>query len=256
MSRYILTIARYTGLEAVRTRLAWLLVAVLIAVLGLAQFAGDLAVTESAQIRNAVMGGALRLFAVFMIGLFVATSMVREFDDKCVDLLVALPWPRTGYYLGKMLGYALVAMVISITIGAALMLFAPFGQAFIWAASLACELLLIASVSLLCVLTFTHVTVALTVVFAFYLLCRSMDAIQLIGHGELIGSDSLSQVFMVWLVDALALVLPALGRFTSSTWLLYHDAELADLLPIVTQTFIFLAVLAAASLFDLYRKNL
>jgi len=256
MSPYLLTIARYTGIEAMRMRLMWLLAVALLVVVGLAQFAGDIAITESLQIRNAVLGSALRLFAVFMISLFVATSMVREFNDKGIDLLLALPMRRSTYYGGKLLGYSLVAVVTALLIGLVLCLFAPVGQVSIWTAALVCELILIASVSLLCLFTFTHVTIALTVVFAFYALARMIDAIQLIGHGPLIEPLSLSERFMVGVIDTLALLLPSLGRFGTSDWLVYHTAKVADLAPILAETGIFMLLLAAASLFDLYRKNL
>ena len=58
------------------------------------------------------------------------------------------------------------------------------------------------------------------------------------------------------MVDALAYVLPDLYRFTPSHWLVYHDGSLAAMVPILIQTAVYLGLLAAASLFDLYRKNL
>lgn len=252
----IVTIAQSTGTEALRTRLLWLLGAALLVVVALAQFAGGIAITESAQIRNAVLAAGLRMFAVFMIALFVATSMVREFNDKGVDLLLALPIRRSTYYLGKLLGYAVVAAVTAAAIGLVLGLFAPPGQTLIWSISLACELFLVAAVSLLCLFTFTHVTIALTVVFAFYALARMIDAIQLIAHGPLIEPLSLADRVMVALIDGLALLIPSLDRFTRTDWVVYHTAVMQDLGPILVQTFVFVLLLAAASLFDLHRKNL
>ena len=55
-------------------------------------------------------------------------------------------------------------------------------------------------------------------------------------------------------IDALALLLPHLDRFTRGDWLVYHDGGVADLAGIAAQTAIYVALLAAAALFDLYRK--
>ena len=118
------------------------------------------------------------------------------------------------------------------------------------------ELSIVTAVSLLCLLTFSHVTVALSAVMAFYLLSRSMTAIQLMGHFPVIGPDSLAQDVIVAFLDALAFLLPELDRFTSSQWLVYHTAGWQDLLPIFGQTVIYVGLICGAAMFDLYRKSL
>lgn len=248
-------IARFTALEAVRGRLLWLLVGSLIAVLLLAEFAGAIAITESVEVKTALAAGILRLFAVFVIALFVTSSMAREQADKGSELVLSLPLSRAVYYLGKLLGYGWIALVAAAAFGLAACLYAPPVQALWWAISLFCELLLVASVSLLCLFTLKQVTTALSVVAAFYVLSRAIAAIQLIGHGPVLGSTAWSNRFMTALVDGLAYVLPDLYRFTPSGWLVYHDGSAAALAPILVQTAIYLGLLAAASLFDLYRKN-
>ena len=54
---------------------------------------------------------------------------------------------------------------------------------------------------------------------AFYLLARALTAIQLMSNSPLAIENPLSHQVMSWLVDGLALVLPALDRFTQSVWL-------------------------------------
>src|SRR5579885_3681717 len=107
--RPVPVIARLTWLEALRGRLAWLVAAALALALVLVEFAGAIAVTEGAVIRAAFLGSLLRGLAVFILCLFVAGSMAREFADKTVELMLSLPLPRTSYYLGKLMGYLAVA---------------------------------------------------------------------------------------------------------------------------------------------------
>lgn len=253
MLRAALTIARYTALEALRNRLAWLLLAVALGGVGVSGFLDALALTESAQLQAALLAALLRLAAVFLIATFVVTSMVREASEGGLELLLALALPRAAYVLGKLAGYALLALAPALLFGALGLLFAPPGQAALWAASLLCELWLVAAFSLLCTLTLRQVLPALAASLGFYLLARLVGALQLLGHGA---SQAGAQRAMGAGLDALALLLPHLDGFTRSDWLVYHNGDAAALLAIALQTALYVALLAAAALFDLYRKNL
>ena len=100
------TIARYTLLEALRSRLPWLFVLVACACAGLAGFLQQLALTESGAVQTSLLAAALRLASVFLLATFIITSMAREAADRGLELLLALPMPRAAYLLGKLLGYA------------------------------------------------------------------------------------------------------------------------------------------------------
>jgi len=250
------TIAVFTLLEARRNRLLWLILALLVAGFGLAEFIGEVAITETRQYQSGFLGSLLRASAVFMISLFVITTMVREFNDKGLELVLSLPVARANYYLGKLLGFSAVALLTAFLCGLCLLLYAPAGQVALWSLSLACELLLITALSLLCLFTFNQVTLALSAVMAFYVLARTIVALQLIGHSPLVDSGTFSQEFINSFIDALAFLLPSLHRFADSGWLIYHTGTATDLAPVIVQTTVYMGLLAGAGLFDLYRKNL
>lgn len=256
MPSAILTIAALTCLEGRRNRLLWLLVAALAAALGLAGFIGEVTLTETAEIQSAVLGAVLRLCAVFLLALFVTTSTVREFNDKGVELLLSFPLARASWLLGKLLGFFLLTLPVAALCLALLLVYVPWLQALLWSLSLVCELSLVIAFSLLCVLTFSQVTIAFSTVAAFYVLARSIAAIQLIGHGPLAPAESLSQEVVNAVITAIAFVLPELHRFTATPWLVYHTAGWSSLLPVAGQTLVYLLLLAGAALFDLHRKNL
>lgn len=255
MLRQVRTIAFYTLLEALRNRLMWLVVLVALIGVGLSGFLQEVAITESSQIQLALLAAFLRFAAVFLLATFVVTSMVREFNDKGLELVLALELPRASYVLGKLAGFAALALVPALLFGLLTVLLAPAEQAAVWTVSLVCELWIIAAFSLLCVLTFNQVMAALSASLAFYLLARSVTAFQLIGHGPL-SDQSLSQRVINVVIDAIAALLPHLEDFTRTDWLIYHNGNLTALLPLLAQTGIYLALLAGAALFDLYRKNL
>jgi hypothetical protein len=107
---------------------------------------------------------------------------------------------------------------------------------------------------LLCLFSLHQVTFALSMVAGFYLLSRSISAIQLMGQSPLVDAG-LSQQAIGTLVDIIAFLLPELYRFTPSQWLIYHTATWQELAPILGQTAVYLVLLIGAGLFDLYRKN-
>ncbi len=256
MNRQLLTIAGYTLIEAVRNRLFWLLLVVLCCAFGIVEFLGGLALTESSGIRSAMFAGFLRMFSVFMVCLFVTTSMAREIQDKGMQFFLAFPLSRASYFFGKLAGYALLSVITALVMGLCTSLYAPFEQSVLWSLSLLMELLLIASFSLLCVFTFSQVTVAVVAVMAFYLLSRSVEAIRLIGSGPTLDPGSLPQQLMGTIIEAIAYVLPDLSQYTLSEWLVYQSGEWQLISPLVFQTVIYLLLISSAGLFDLYRKSL
>ncbi|NIR28066.1 MAG: ABC transporter permease [Gammaproteobacteria bacterium] len=250
-----MVVAHYTLLEALRNRLLWLVVAFMVVSFGLSRFIAEVAITETVQVESAVFGASLRLFAVFIVSLFVISSMVRELNDKGVELVLSMPVARASYFFGKLLGFWSLALLIVLACCLSLMVYAPVTQTLLWGLSLLCELLIVTAFSILCLFTFSQVTLALSAVLGFYVLSRTIGAIQLIGQGRLVAGDSLSQRFIEWLLGGIAFVLPELDRFTLSDWLVYHTGDWGTLVPIAGQTLVYLALLLGAALFDLYRKN-
>jgi len=252
----VLCIARYTLLEALRNRLLWLVAVLVLVALTLAQLVGAIAITETHAYQAGLLAAFLRVGAVFTLSLFVVTSMLREYHDKGIELVLSMPIARADYLLGKLLGFAALAFIIAAACGVGLVADAAPSQALLWTTSLFSELLIIVALSLLFVITFNQVTWALSAVAGFYLLARGMAAMQLMGHGPLADQTALSQRVINALIDGLAFVLPRLDLFTRSEWVIHTNGQVADLAPIVAQSLIYVALLGGAALFDLYRKNL
>jgi ABC-type transport system involved in multi-copper enzyme maturation permease subunit len=251
----IATIARYTFLEAVRNRLFALTAAGLVCLLGVTEFVGELAITETAQIQAALVGAVMRLFAVCTVALFVVTSVVRESSDKGAEVLLSLPLPRHAYFLGKYAGFLALSAVIAAAICALLLLYAGVGPILFWFVSLQCELAIVVALALLCVFTFSNVTVSFMLVLAFYVLARAMHSIQLISSSPIMESANWSQEYIKRLFDVVAFVLPDLHEFTRSDWLAWGGGP-ESLASILTQTLVFVVLLGSAAIFDLYRKEI
>ena len=252
----VLAIASVTVLEAARGRFAWLVAAFVSTGCVLALLAGDVAITGTQGVRSGLLGAWLRWCAVLTVCAFAVSSAVGDARDRGLDLVLSMALPRAVYCAGKLAGCAAVATFSAATCAFALAWFAPPAQTALWAASLALELLVVAATSLLCALTFAHVAWAISTVLGFYVLSRSMAALQLIAHAPGTESAAAAWPFIRGLVDALAHLLPDLDRFTESEWLIHGTGTLADLGFAATQAAVYTALLGAAATFDLYRRAL
>lgn len=250
------TIAKFSIWEAIRDKFLLFIFGGVAGLFLASLFIGELAITEGAMTQAAVLGSALRLFSVFTIGLFVITSMVREFNDKGFELILSHPVPRSSYYFGKFIGFSVIAFIVVLMIAVCLCLFVPAHIVLLWSLSLFCELLIIISLSLLCLFSFNSITISFSVVIAFYVLSRSIEAIQLISNSPILALGSISHKFMNGLLEIIAYVIPDLYKFTQTEWLIYKADVLGDMGIVLGQTIIYTIFISSIALFDLYRKEL
>lgn len=251
----VLAMAGFVLLEARRTRLAWLFAVVALLMLGAGLFAGTVAIAESAIVRASIAAAGLRLVCVFLLALFVIASMVRAIDDKQLDLLVAMPLSRVQILAGRALGYAGIAVLLALAAGTAMTALAGGGALLAWTLSLALELLVVAAVALLCVLTFTQVTAAMAAVAAFYVLARSIDALLLMATSPLAQGAGPADDVIAGVLGGIAFLLPPLGRYTAAGWLGYGAPEPAALAMLAVQCAAFVLLVLAAAAFDLHRRS-
>jgi len=252
----ILTIAKYSIWEAIRDKFLVFILMGVIAFFCVSLFIGELAITEGIQMQSAILASSLRLFSVFTMALFVITSMIREFNDKGFELILSHPVPRSSYYFGKFAGFSVVALIIVLMSACCLCVYAPIDAVSFWSFSLFCELLIIIALSLLSLFSFNSITISFSVVMAFYLLSRSIEAIQLISDSPILQSSSISHQFINGFLDIIAYVIPDLNKYTQTDWLVYASDIQADMFIVISQTLIYVILLSCVALFDLYRKEL
>lgn len=252
----IRTIARYSLREAVQNRMAALLAFLLLATFLLAEFVGAVALTEHVAIQGALASAMLRAGAVLVVALFVVTTLLREQQDRTLDLLLALPRPRSEYVLGKLLAYIALGVVIAAACAVLLLLYADGLAVLRWGISLACELALVAAFGLLIAFSIRQPVAALALLGAIYLLARSMNALLLIVRNPVLSADGPWQGVASGLIELLAWLLPALHRFTEAGWIAHDTGSWTALGLVAGQSAVYLPLLAAAAAFDLHRREL
>lgn len=250
---FVIALARLTALEGLRARLPWLVMLVALAAFLLSQFLAEVSIIESSQISATVLAALLRIAAVFITANFVITSMSREASDKVTEMLLSQPVPRWAYFSGKLSGFLVIACCIGLALSLPLWLLVQHGMP-AWTASLLGELAIVTALSLFCTLTFASPVAAISAVAGFYVLARSIQALQFIAAASLANQPSLADQVMGGAINTIALVLPSLDRMTLSSWLI-TPPDIQQLLGLALEVLVYLALLSAASLFDLYRKS-
>jgi ABC-type transport system involved in multi-copper enzyme maturation permease subunit len=247
-------LARLALIEARRGALPWLAIAGVLAGLALAAFLSQVALTESRALQLATVGALGRACAVFLVAAHVATSVLREMNDKGLELMLSLPLPRSAQYLGRLAGFAACGAALAVVFAAPLLLWAAPGAVALWALSLALECAVVAAATLFFAVSLGQLVAALATTAGFYLLGRSITSIQAIAASPL-AEDSATHDIARWGVEGVALLLPRLDAVTRTEWLLYATPEPRAYLQALAGLLIYGALVVAAGLFDFQRES-
>src|SRR5262245_8574668 len=247
-------LARLVLLEARRGGLPWLAAAGLAAALALGAFLSQVAITEAGPLQVAVVAALLRALAVCFVAVQVSASVMREMNDKGLELTLSLPLTRASQYLGRLAGHAAMAASLALVFALPLLIWASPGAVAVWALSLALEGTLVAAAALFFTLTLAQPVPAIAATAGLYLLARSMAAIQAIAAGPLVEPTFANQAAR-FCVDTVALLLPRLDAVTRSEWLLQGQPAAGAFASGMAALVVYIALLAAAGLFDFHRRS-
>jgi hypothetical protein len=241
-------------MEARRGPLPWLTAAGVLLALGLAAFLSQVALTESRALQLALVAALARACAVFLIAAHVATSVLREKNDKGLELSLALPAARPAQYLGRLAGYTVCGAAVAIAFTVPLLLWAAPATVTLWGLSLVLECALVAAAALFFAVSLGQVVAAIAVTAALYLLSRSIASMQGMAASPLAEVSAAHDVAR-WSVDAVALLLPRLDALTRTEWLLYGPPEPRAYLQALGGVMVYGVLLTAAGLFDFQRES-
>ena len=248
-------LSRQVLIEARRGGLVLLVLGAVGVALLIAEFLSQVAIVEAKQLQASMVAVLLRGCSVFLIASYVVGSTVREYNDKGLELYLSLPISRAAYYLGRLGGYACVGVGVALVMALPLLLWVPPQSVLPWAVSLCFENLLVACAALFFAIAFMQVLSALSALTGLYLLGRSIAVMQALTTGPLV-EDSALQRFAGRVTDAVSYLLPRLDLATRTDWLLYGIPGVGTYLEMLAGLAAYSFLLAAAGMFDLYRRNL
>lgn len=252
------TLARFTVIESLRSRLFWLLGLILLVAFGAAMLAESVSLSESLASRLLVFGTLLRLGGVSLLTVLVVTSLAREAADRQLDFLLAGPCPRWAYALGKASGFALLAAGLAGAAGGLAWLLAidAGGQVAAWAASLAVELLVVVALAMMVTLNFGQPAAALLALALIYGFARAAPAVVDMARYSVDMQHSLANQAQWWSAQALSWLVPPLDRLANADLLTGAAADPMTLLSACATTLAYAALYLLVALVDFSRRSL
>ena len=221
----LLTLARVTLQEALKSRYFLLVFAILLSGVLLGGVLGQVAITESRQIERGFVAAFFRLGVIFHHSLdpqrYLARVQRRHYHALSFAAHAARHLPA-----GKLLGLAGIG-VIAVAMAMLSHHFAPWQPLLIWSLSLYLETLIVSGFAILCVITFQQIPQSFAAVAGFLPAVALTHALQMIGTtGN--GVESLFHDSMLGFIDLLGHILPALDTFTRSEWLIHSIVDPRD----------------------------
>ncbi len=254
-------LTRLCLLESWRGRSAPFLLLILIAVQLFAMFLVEMAVTESLELRLTTSAFLYRLCFVFALGTGMIASVVREHESGFVYVLLAHPISRWHYVLGRILGYALTALLVSLSAMLVLAIWTPVAHwdaLLVWAISLWLELVVMGAVALFVALGLRSMVGSMVMWLAFYVLARVLDVARVMAATP-VGQDPNNVVVLAgqWAFQALGWVIPPLGAFTHADWLLGSAPPVwSTCLILATWALAYSVICTIAAAIDFYRHEI
>jgi hypothetical protein len=245
---------RLVLIEARRGALPWLAAAAVALILGLAGFLSQVALTESRQLELAVAAALGRACALFLLAVQIANSVLREMNDKGLELALTLPLARPAQYAGRLAGFIACGVVLAALFAAPLLLWAQPLAVAAWGLSLALEAALVAAAALFFAMSLGQLVAAVAATAGLYLLARSIDSLQAIAASPL-AEVSAAHELTRRAIDAVAFLLPRLDAVTRTEWLLYGPPQAPAYVAALGGLAIYGLLLFAAGLFDFQRSS-
>ena len=243
-------------MAAVRDRLIVSLMLLTIVGACLSIFLGSAAMIEYDQFAVVFTAGGLRFAGALGLILFAVFFIRRSFDNKDVEYLLSRPLSRTSFLLSHAVAFSMIAVLLALVIGLAVVAVRPFGMGMghvLWVVSLMAEFVIVINAALFFSMVLTSAASSALAVMGLYVLARLMG--QLLGIAGVAMSVPGLPVLQ-YAMQIVSMVTPRLDLMAQTTWLVYPDQiGNVNLTFIIFQGIFYTMLLLAASLVDLNRRQ-
>jgi hypothetical protein len=243
---------RLVMLTALRDRLFAALFVLLAVTVTLSIFLSGTSISEQLQVAVVFAAGAGRVVLVLGLTIFAAFHIQALFETREVEAILARSISRTRFVIAYWLGLAAVAVIIASTFVLVIVAFAGWSlAALVWAATLVAECVIVLAVVVFGGLMLERATSTVLFTLGFYALARLMGF--LVAIRETTTDSFFSDIIKLGL-DGVLLFIPRLDLFAQTQFLIYADSRFDAVFPAL-QTALFVALVLAAAVFDLRRKQ-
>ena len=245
----------YVLTAAVRDRLVLSLILCIAVGAGLSLFLGSAGVIEKTQFSVVYAAGGLRFVGLAGLVLFSVFYLRRAFETRDVEYLLSRPISRCAFLMSHAAAFSLIAVLIACAVVFSVFAINPkgFGAGhLLWAASIAAEYVVMANAALFFAMVVSSGSGAAMATMGLYVLARLMGELLGIAHQPLgIAGEGTMNIVM----QAVSLIVPRLDLFGQTAWLIYPPDGTISYGFIALQAALYSALLMAASLVDLSRRQ-
>ena len=208
-------LVQYILTAAVRDRLLFVFLLLVVLGMSLGSFLGGAAITEQDQFSVVFAAGGLRIAGMLTLVLFVVFYLRRSFESRDVEYLLARPVSRLQFLLAHSFAFSILATVVALIITGALMLMPAVsgeGAFILWGLTIWIEYLIMVNVALFFAFVLSSAVSATMVCMAFYVLARLIGDILGIIQGP---AGDKTPVIM--LMEKIMLLISVFNVITSGT---------------------------------------
>lgn len=252
-----ISLFRYLLLGVVNRRLATLVFILIVVSSLLAGFVSELAIINSQKISAALQGDFLRYSLVFLALLLVTSNVAEDYQSKQFERLLTMPISRWQYIVAQLLVILTIATFLSLPVAGIISFSTSFGLGFYWGVALWLEVVLIALIGLLGILSLEKIPQAVIFSTAIYLLAKFSAVIsQMLSESVKLSDGSASNRFAEWVFEGVLHVMPGSHAFAQNN--IFFDPSLQSVDLLLNQALtvaIYSIFLVAVCLIDFYRKE-
>ncbi|MFN3700345.1 MAG: hypothetical protein ACK4VI_02350 [Alphaproteobacteria bacterium] len=246
----------YVILGAIRDRLLVSLCAAMVVCISLSLFLGSAAIIEQKQFMLVFASGALRMAVALGLVLFVVFFIRRSFETKDIEFLLSRPISRLGLILSYSAAFTLMAVLFGLIVGISVCVLSGsmIGAGhFLWILSICAEFVIVVNVAFFFSMVLSSAASGSMATIGFYILARMMGQLLGVIDANIVTGTNVKLLEQTF--EGLSIFFPRLDLYGQTSWLLYGSDGSIGAGFIFLQTFIFTALVLAASYIDLKRRQ-
>lgn len=241
---------------AMRDKLIWTMLAVLVIVCSLSIFMGSIAISEQQNFSVVFSASGLRLAVMMGLTLFVIFFIRRSSDNKDIEFLLSRPITKIQLIASYTCAFIVLAILLGVAQGLVLLAISNGKNAdfptLVWVISIIAENIMMTGLAMFFAMILNSAATAAMATTGFYVLARMMG--QILGIVDA-GGDLPGQHILNTVMQVISVIIPRLDLFAQSSWLIYGLDNQIDLTFILLQTAVFSLLVFVATTLDLTRRQ-
>ena len=220
---------------------------------GFAFFLGSNAVVETQEAKIVYTAGFSRVAIIAGFLIFIIFYIKQMFENREIEVILSRSISRTKVLIAMFFGFSVVLLTLIIPIITVLiMLKTNLINTIIWCCSVYFEGILVISFALCCSLILNSFIHSLSACFVMYISGRIIG--NFTAYLTLSTSTELTAI-LGSVLKVLSLFIPRLDLFGKTSWLIYGDFSLNDIVLFTSQALVFCSIFLCIASIDLKRKN-